>query len=111
MCPAGVQGEFKANVYKPAYYRAYLDVARARGAALLLDTPTWRANADWGAKLGCDARALAHANRRAVELVKGVRERAHPDQPPVAIGGSLGPRGDGYVASTAMSARKSSSLA
>ena len=36
---------------------------------IVLDTPTWRANLDWGARLGYDAARLAAVNRRAVEFV------------------------------------------
>ena len=34
------------------YYRGYADVAVQARAGLLLETPTWRANPDWGARLG-----------------------------------------------------------
>jgi hypothetical protein len=36
---------------------------------MVLDTPTWRANLDWGARLGYDPISLAAVNRRAVEFV------------------------------------------
>ena len=55
------------------YYRAYAVVAARAGAGLLLETPTWRANADWGARLGYDADALARVNRDAVEHLRGAR--------------------------------------
>ncbi len=35
-----------------AYFEPYLAIARERGVGILLDAPTWRANPDWGAKLG-----------------------------------------------------------
>ena len=35
-----------------AYYDGYVDIARRAGTALQLETPTWRASADWGARLG-----------------------------------------------------------
>ena len=50
------------------YYRGYAEVAARAGAGLLLETPTWRANADWGARLGYDAAALRRVNRDAVDL-------------------------------------------
>jgi homocysteine S-methyltransferase len=34
------------------YYRGYVAVAVAAGAGLVLETPTWRANADWGRSSG-----------------------------------------------------------
>ena len=42
----------------------------------MLDTPTWRANADWGAQLGYSADALADANRSAAAFVEELREDA-----------------------------------
>ena len=38
-----------------AYYTPYLDLAERLGTGFVLDTPTWRANLDWGARLGYDA--------------------------------------------------------
>lgn len=76
------------------YYEGYAAVARAAGAGLVLETPTWRANTDWGARLGYDAAALARANAAAVELVRA----AAPADVPVRVSGVVGPRGDGYVA-------------
>ena len=53
------------------YYDGYADVAGAAGAGLRLEAPTWRANPDWGARLGHDRATLADANRQAVELLHG----------------------------------------
>ena len=52
-----------------AYYTPYLDLAERLGTGFVLDTPTWRANLDWGARLGYDAVRLAAVNHRAVEFV------------------------------------------
>src|SRR3954462_3805673 len=49
-----------------AYYDGYADVSRRAGVGLMLETPTWRANPDWGARLGYDADALDRVNRGAV---------------------------------------------
>jgi homocysteine S-methyltransferase len=75
------------------YFEPFLDAARQRGVPFVLDTPTWRANPDWGAQLGYDAGALAAANRDAVEFARGLAE----GRPDVTINGVVGPRGDGYV--------------
>src|SRR5262245_23059958 len=49
------------------YYRRYLDIAAAaRGAGYILESPTWRAGLDWGARLGRDAQAMQHINTDAV---------------------------------------------
>ena len=60
------------------YYRGYADVAARAGAGLLLETPTWRANTDWGARLGYDADALHRVNRDAVALPARPRRRGRP---------------------------------
>ena len=57
------------------YYAGYAATARAAAAGLLLETPTWRANPDWGALLGYDANRLDRANQASVELLRGVRAR------------------------------------
>ena len=51
------------------YYAPYFDIAERLGVGIVLDTPTWRANLDWGARLGYDAERLADINRRSVEFV------------------------------------------
>jgi S-methylmethionine-dependent homocysteine/selenocysteine methylase len=78
------------------YFRTYADLAKTFGAGLILESATWRASADWGARLGYDARALADANRRAVRLLEDLRDELGRDAGPVVISGCVGPRGDGY---------------
>jgi len=85
------------------YFDGYADVARRAGAGLVMETPTWRANPDWGALLGYDAAALDRVNRGAVGFLHGRRE-VHGDLDAVLVGGTLGPRGDGYVAGERLSA-------
>jgi S-methylmethionine-dependent homocysteine/selenocysteine methylase len=85
------------------YYDEYAAIAAERDLGFVLETPTWRANADWGKKLGYDAVALADANRRAVSLMLEVRERFETAAAPFVISGNLGPRGDGYRAEARMS--------
>ena len=73
------------------YYQPFLDLARDHAAPFVLDAPTWRANPDWGARLGYDAAALAAVNRRSVAFVDEVRRAARPAGGPGRPGG--GPRG------------------
>jgi S-methylmethionine-dependent homocysteine/selenocysteine methylase len=80
-----------------AYYRSYIDIAETRRVGIILDTPTWRANPDWGERLGYGTEALADVNRRAVALLEELRS------PRVVISGCIGPRGDGYRVDAAMS--------
>lgn len=88
------------------YFRTYAELARRFGTGLILESATWRANADWGRKLGYTPEALAAANRRAVDLLEDLRSEYQTAQTPVVISGCLGPRGDGYVPDRAMSAHE-----
>ncbi|MEH7910412.1 homocysteine S-methyltransferase family protein [Rhizobium laguerreae] len=80
------------------YYRRYLDVARRHGTGFVLDTATWRANPDWGQKLGYTSKALKAANEEAVDLLVGLRSDYERPEQPIVISGAIGPRGDGYKA-------------
>jgi homocysteine S-methyltransferase len=86
------------------YFARYAQIARAQGIGIVLEAPTWRANADWGAKLGYDARALEDANRKAIGLLLEIRDAYASADTQIVVSGNLGPRGDGYVPSARMSA-------
>ncbi|WP_341946036.1 homocysteine S-methyltransferase family protein [Microbacterium sp. LWH11-1.2] len=77
------------------YYRGFAEVARAHGASLRLESATWRASADWGARRGYDAAALRRSNVAAVDLLHDVAADFR-DLPEVRLVGVIGPRGDGY---------------
>ncbi|MEQ6900317.1 homocysteine S-methyltransferase family protein [Nocardioides sp. YIM 152588] len=79
------------------YYDGYAAVARKAGVGMTLESPTWRANPDWGARVGYDAAGLARANAAAIDFLRGLREE-YADLDDVRIIGAVGPRGDGYVA-------------
>jgi len=85
------------------YFERYARIALAQERGLVLETPTWRANPDWGAKLGYDAAALADANSRSVGLLLEIRAAFESRRTPIVISGNLGPRGDGYVPGARMS--------
>ena len=87
-----------------AYYERYIALARKNHAGFVLESPTWRANLDWGAKLGYGREALADMNRRCVSLMAELRERHETRTSPMVISGNIGPRGDGYRVEAAMSA-------
>ena len=98
--PAGVQA-------LRSYYVRFLDIARERAAGIVLDTPTWRANADWGERLGYSPEALADVNRRGVALLEELRRDAKGMQ--LVISGCIGPRGDGYQVGDAMTSEEAES--
>jgi S-methylmethionine-dependent homocysteine/selenocysteine methylase len=78
------------------YYAGFARLAVSQGVGLILEGATWRANPDWGAKLGFDAQGLAEINRRSVDLMLEVRRAFETVQSPMPISGNIGPRGDGY---------------
>jgi S-methylmethionine-dependent homocysteine/selenocysteine methylase len=86
------------------YYRRFLDIAAAApGAGFVLESPTWRAGIDWGAKLGFDAAAMQRINAEAVVLMHALRKEYDSRiAGPIVISGCIGPRGDGYVAGAPM---------
>jgi S-methylmethionine-dependent homocysteine/selenocysteine methylase len=84
------------------YFQAYARIAARHGAGLILESATWRASADWGARQGYTAAQLAEANRQAIRLLEDIR-REHRELAMV-ISGCVGPRGDGYNPTHVMSA-------
>ena len=85
------------------YYAPYLDLAERIGAGFVLDTPTWRANRDWGKRLGYDDAALGEVNQRAVDYIRGLAD----ERPALTtvLNGVVGPRGDGYVVGEVMTSQ------
>jgi homocysteine S-methyltransferase len=86
------------------YFEPFLRTAHERGVGFILDTATWRANADWGERLGYSSEALADINRQSVSLAAKLRDGFDTEKSPVVIAGLLGPRGDGYRAEERMDA-------
>jgi homocysteine S-methyltransferase len=80
------------------YYASYLAVAREHGTGFVLDSPTWRANPDWGTKLGYDASALKEVNIRSIAFLEELRAGWEGPGAACVISGQIGPRGDGYKA-------------
>ena len=84
------------------YFRTYAEIAKKFGTGLILESATWRANADWGSRIGYSAETLANANRKAIHLLEKIREEFETQQMPMVISGCIGPRGDGYIPNSAM---------
>ena len=78
------------------YYNGYAAIARRAGAGLMLEAPTWRANPDWGTRLGYSAADLAGAQMAAITLLARLRERYAAAITDVVLSGEVGPQGDGY---------------
>jgi S-methylmethionine-dependent homocysteine/selenocysteine methylase len=86
------------------FFEPYIALARRYRTGMILDTPTWRANPDWGARLGFDADALAAVNSSAVRFIASLRDQQAGAELPLVLNGVVGPRGDGYKPDAAMSA-------
>ena len=88
------------------YYERFIAMAHQGNLGFVLESPTWRANPDWAAKLGYGREALADANRRAIELMAQLRDAHETSDSPIVISGNIGPRGDGYRPDAMMSAEE-----
>ena len=88
------------------YFESYARIAQRDRAGLVLETPTWRASADWGARLGYTLEQLEEANRASVALVDAVRREFEGPANPIVVSGCVGPRGDGYQPGELMSAEE-----
>lgn len=77
------------------YFRDHLRIATNAGTAIVLETPTWRANADWASRLGYNASDVDRINREAVAFLRQLGEEFEIES---IISGNIGPRGDGYSA-------------
>ena len=86
------------------YFRTYAALARQYAVGCILESATWRASADWGAKLGYANAALVEMNRQAIALLHEIRQEYEHDNTPMVISGCIGPRGDGYNPASFMSA-------
>lgn len=76
------------------YFRDHLSVAAKAGMGMVLETPTWRANGDWGSRLGYGAAALDRMNRESVRFLRGLCDELGAVD--VVVSGCIGPEGDGY---------------
>jgi len=78
------------------YYRTYASLARKYRVGFVLESPTWRANSDWGTKLGYSAEELVEKNQQSIELLEEIRNEYENENTRMVLGGCVGPRGDGY---------------
>ncbi len=86
------------------YFRTHAAIARDYEVGFILEAPTWRANPDWFIKLGYADGAVAEVNRQSIALLQDIRSEFENDKTPMVISGCIGPRGDGYIPASAMSA-------
>ncbi len=79
------------------YYERYIGIAKRTGLGFILESPTWRASADWGAKLNWSRDDIARVNRNAINLMHQLKQRHQDTAAAIVVSGCVGPRGDGYV--------------
>ncbi len=79
-----------------AYFDHYVPMAVAHGVGFILESPTWRANPDWGAKIGYPLEKLGEINGASIDLMLEIRAKYQTSRTPMPISGCIGPRGDGY---------------
>lgn len=89
-----------------AYYVRYLEIAREAKVGFVLESPTWRANADWGVRMGYDASELAAINHKSIRMMVDLRDQYQTPDTPCLISGCIGPRGDGYTPTERMTAQQ-----
>ena len=84
------------------YYGRYAAIAADNGLGFVLETPTWRASPDWGARLGYGERGIVGMNHEAVAMMEELRRTFETPRTPMVISGCIGPRGDAYVPGSTM---------
>lgn len=87
------------------YYDRYIPLAIERGAGFVLESPTWRANPDWAAKIDYGLDRLATVNRAAIKMMQTLQAHYDSTRCPTVVSGCIGPRGDGYDPGKVMSVR------
>lgn len=87
------------------YYAPFIELADASDLPIVLDTPTWRANPDWGELLGADDARLERINEDAAAFVREVADEIAPDAE-VVVNGCVGPRSDEFEAERRMTAEE-----
>jgi S-methylmethionine-dependent homocysteine/selenocysteine methylase len=66
------------------YYERYVAIAKADGLGFILESPTWRASADWGDKLGYTRDEIRAANRDSVGLMLDLRTKHETAKTPMS---------------------------
>ena len=89
-----------------AYFDRYVPLAVKQGTGFVLESPTWRANPDWAARISYSRDALAKVNHAAIDLMREVRDAYETERTPIVISGCIGPRGDGYDPGKVMGAEE-----
>src|SRR3546814_18143513 len=76
------------------YYRSHASISRNSDCGFILESATWRASIDWGARLGYGEAEMAEVNRQSIELLTALRRMFESDRAPLVIRGCVGPRSE-----------------
>lgn len=88
------------------YYHPFLELAVKSGLPFVLETPTWRANRDWGRKLGYTDEELFGLNKLSVQFIHDLARPYEKLLPQIIFSGNIGPRGDGYKTESMMTSEE-----
>ena len=84
------------------YFRSYAQLAQKYQVGLILESATWRASQDWGAKLGYSSQDITTMNHKAIAMLEDICDEYNSEQTPMVISGCIGSRDDGYNPSELM---------
>ncbi len=79
------------------YYADFIKIAKDHKYGYILESPTWRANLNWGSKLGYSLSDLIEINKAAIGFLTNIKFENEESNTPILISGQLGPKGDGYA--------------
>jgi len=96
--------EEEGRAFLRNYFRQHLEIAAELQTGFVLGSNSWRANPDWGPKLGYSESDLRKANELSITELLPLRDEYKGRVPEIEISGTIGPRGDGYIASETMTA-------
>ncbi|TWT97021.1 homocysteine methyltransferase [Botrimarina colliarenosi] len=94
--------EASGREFLTRYFDGFVALAGKHGVAIELGSATWRANPDWVALIDGSPDGTAGVNRQAIDFIADYRDKLDGSTP-IPICGAVGPRGDGYIADSAMS--------
>ena len=89
------------------YYARYAAIARQRGVGFIFESATWRASADWAARLGLSDEELATLNRAAIDMLKPLRAAFETERSPMVICSVPPPSWSAFMPSALREARHS----
>lgn len=86
------------------YYTSLIELAQKHSAGVILDSTTWIASRDRGAKIGINPEELAKLNKQAIEFIVDIRNDY--ENVDIVLCAQTGPRGDGYAPESLMTIKE-----